>query len=300
MNVFVTGATGFIGRHLVEALLAQSFQVTSVGRTRRPPWADHPRLQHIQADTTQPGQWQSRLAASQAVINLAGAGIFRRWTNRAKDEIRASRLQTTRHVVAAMAGGEARFLFSASGIGYYGDGGDEILTERSRAGDDFLARLAVDWETAALDAQAHGVRVAIGRFGVVLDRRGGALARMAPAFRHLAGGPLGSGRQWFPWIHLADLIAAILFLMQTPSAAGAYNFCAPQAVTQADFAVQLGRALHRPAVLPAPAWLMRTLLGEFSQVLLASQRVEPQRLLAAGYRFRFPQLADCLEDLFRT
>lgn len=298
MNLFISGGSGFIGRHLVETLLARGFQITTVGRSRRPPRPDHPHLHHICADITRPGDWQSHVAASQAVINLAGASIFRRWTPRAKHEIRESRLRTTRHIVEALSDGADRFLFSASGIGYYGDRGDEVLTEHSRAGDDFLAQMAVDWEAEALAARARGVRVAIGRFGVVLHQSGGALAKMVPAFRLLAGGPLGSGRQWFPWIHLQDLIAAIQWLIQTPSVDGVFNFCAPQAVTNADFARTLGRALHRPACMPAPALIVRAVLGEFSQVLLGSQRAEPQRLMSVGYTFRYPRLADALEAIF--
>jgi uncharacterized protein (TIGR01777 family) len=298
MKLFVSGGTGFIGRHLVETLLARGFQITTVGRSRRPPRPDHPHLHHICADITRPGDWQSHLAASQAVINLAGASIFRRWTPRAKSEIRESRLRATRHIVEALSDGADRFLFSASGIGYYGDRGDEVLTEHSRAGDDFLAQMAVDWEAEALAARARGVRVALGRFGVVLHQSGGALAKMVPAFRLLAGGPLGSGRQWFPWIHLEDLIGAVQWLIQTPSVEGAFNFCAPQAVTNADFARTLGRALHRPACMPAPALIVRAVLGEFSQVLLGSQRAEPQRLMSVGYTFRYPRLADALEAIF--
>jgi hypothetical protein len=256
-----------------------------------------PGFEFISTDTTRPGAWQEAAAASDACINLAGASIFQRWTARSKGIIRDSRIRTTRNLVAALPDNRATFLFSASGIGYYGDRGDEPLTEAADAGADFLARLSVEWEAEARAARSKGSRVVCGRLGVVLHQDGGAMAKMAPAFRLGLGGPLGSGRQWFPWIHLDDLIAAVLFLMENESVQGAYNFCAPEAVTNRTLAQTLGRVLHRPAFMPAPALVMRTVLGEFSSVLLGSQKAVPERLLQSGFEFRYATLEQALEAI---
>ena len=193
--------------------------------------------------------------------------------------------------------GEDKILISTSAVGYYGSRGDQALPEQSTPGADFLARLSVDWEESALAAEEQGVRVAIMRFGVVLGAGGGALAQMLPVFRRFAGGPLGSGRQWFSWIHMADLLAAIQFLLDRDHARGIYNFCAPGAVRQKDFARALGAALGRPAVVPAPSLALRLMMGEVAGVLLASQRVRPDRLIADGFSFRFADVDSALADL---
>ena len=297
MKILITGGTGFVGGHLVDTLLEQGHQVTALGRSSRHRREGHPQFEFISADTTRPGAWQEAVSACDACINLAGASIFQRWTTRNKGVIRDSRILTTRNLVAALPDGGSRFLFSASGIGYYGDRGDERLTEQADAGKDFLARLGLEWEAEAEKARQKGARVACGRLGVVLHQDGGAMAKMVPAFKLGLGGPLGSGRQWFPWIHLDDLIAAILFLMEKDDGEGAYNFCAPEAVTNRMLARALGRALNRPAFMPAPALVMKTVLGEFSSVLLGSQNAEPERLMQSGFKFRYATLDQALEAI---
>jgi uncharacterized protein (TIGR01777 family) len=297
MNVLVTGGTGFVGTALCRHLLHGGFRVTSVGRRGQHPCDGRPGFRHIPADTTAAGAWQRAVTDSDAVVNLAGAGIFRRWSSRHKHRMRESRLATTRHVVAALPGHRAAALFSASGMGYYGDQGEALLTEQAAAGSDFLARLSADWETEALAAADRGVRVAVGRLGVVLDSHGGAMKKMLPAFRLGVGGPIGSGNQWFSWIHLEDLLAVIEFALTSSTVEGPLNVCAPGVLRQREFARRLARHLHRPAVLPAPAPLLRLVLGEFSQVLLGSQRGVPARLESLGYRFRYPDMDSALEAL---
>lgn len=297
MHILITGGTGFVGRPLSRYLLDHGHTVTTVGRSTTHPCDGHPGFHHITADTTREGDWQSAAARCQAVINLAGTTIFRRWSTTTKQDIRDSRILTTRHLVQAIAADQNTFLFSASGVGFYGDGGDRTLTEDTAPGDDFLAHLSIDWEKEALQAEARGVRVAIGRFGVILHQTGGALSKMLPAFRMGVGGPLGNGRQWFPWIHLDDLIAAIDFLIDDADARGPFNFCAPEPVTNRQLARTLGRRLGRPSFFPAPAPLMRLVLGEFSEVLLGSQRTLPQRLQGRGFVFRYPTIDTALKAI---
>lgn len=297
MQLLLTGGTGFVGQELTRYFLNQGHAVTTLGRSASHPCEGEHRFHHIAADTTREGPWQDAVGRCQAVINLAGTSIFRRWTAKAKQDIRDSRILTTRHIVQALSTVPDAFLFSASGVGYYGDCGDQPLNEDEAPGDNFLARLSIDWEKEALQAETHGARVVIGRFGVIFHQTGGALSKMLPAFRMGVGGPLGNGRQWFPWIHLEDVIAAIDFVLNNPTSRGPFNFCAPESVTNRQLASGLGRHLRRPSFFPAPAPLMRLLLGEFSGVLLGSQRTRPQRLLDSGFAFRYPTLDVALKAI---
>ncbi|WP_319523375.1 TIGR01777 family oxidoreductase [uncultured Desulfosarcina sp.] len=299
MKIVVTGASGFVGTALSRFLLEQGHTVTGLGTSRESGLESDAGFEWIRADTTRPGKWQEAVADADGVVNLAGRTIFKRWTRAYKSQIVESRLKTTGHIVSAMTG-ENRVLLSTSAVGYYGSRGDELLDEQARAGDDFLARLSVDWEKAALAAEQKGVRVAIMRFGVVLGAGGGALSRMVPAFRSFAGGPLGNGRQWFSWIHLTDLLGAVRFLIENGNSQGVYNFCAPGAVRQKTFARSLGRVLGRPALVPAPSIALRLMMGEMANMLLVSQRVVPQRLIEEGFTFRFPDVDGALADLLKA
>jgi uncharacterized protein (TIGR01777 family) len=232
------------------------------------------------------------------IINLAGASVFTRWTAAAKKELYDSRILTTQNLVKALSQGDRRqLLCSTSAIGYYGNREEEELTEDSPPGEDFLARLAVDWEAEALKAQDLGIRTVVTRFGLVLGRGGGALDQMVSLFRKVLGGPVGSGRQWFSWIHRQDQVRAFLFVKDHPEIFGPINFTAPQPVRNRDLARALGRVLHRPAFMPAPAFMIRLVLGEFGQVILEGQKVLPQKLLDAGFEFLFPTIDKALEDL---
>jgi uncharacterized protein (TIGR01777 family) len=300
VRIFIVGGTGFVGVSLANRLRARGDAVTVMGHVAGRPRGLDAQVPVIVGDATAPGDWQARLAGHDAVVNLAGASIFTRWTPAAKRAIRDSRILTTRNLVAALAGSGVATLVSTSAVGYYGFHGDDELGEEAPAGDDFLARLCADWEAEALAAREGGVRVAITRFGIVLGPGGGVLGQMAPLFRAFAGGRLGSGRQWFSWIHVEDLFRALLHLLGRPGSAGAYNFTAPEPVTNRTLTRELARVLHRPALLPVPAPLARLVLGEFANVVLEGQRVLPRRLLAEGFSFAHPDFAGALDDLAPT
>ena len=298
MKVFVTGGSGFVGAHLLRRLLAEGHEVAATGTRAFHPEIDDERLRYITADTTKPGHWQTVAAESDAAVNLAGRSIFAHWTESYKQKMYDSRILTTRNLAAVLPADSV--LVSASGVGVYSaDPGDEAMNEESPPGGDFMARMAVDWENEALAARERNVRVATTRFGVVLGRDGGAMRQMLPPFRMGLGGPIGGGEQWFPWIHIDDLIAALFFLIEKPSADGSFNFVAPEAVRQKEFARALGKALNRPAFLPMPAFVLRTALGDMSKVLLGGQRVVPEALETLGYRFQYAELADALRQIVR-
>ncbi|MCK5204355.1 MAG: TIGR01777 family oxidoreductase, partial [Desulfobacterales bacterium] len=193
--------------------------------------------------------------------------------------------------------GQSVVLCSTSGAGYYGNRGDDLLKEDEKPGDDFLATVSVDWEAEAFKGTDKGIRVAVMRFGVIMGKHGGSMAKMVPAFKSFVGGPIGRGTQWFPWIHLADLMAAILFIFNNPQIKGAINFCAPKPVRNREFAKTLGEVLLRPAVMPAPAFMIRMLLGEFGNVLLYSQRTIPDKLLSYGFEFQYPDVKSAIKEV---
>lgn len=305
MRVFTTGATGLVGTRLVEQLRTRGDQVAVL--TRRPEaarakWGEHVAV--VAGDPNEPGPWQDAVADCDAVVHLAGEGIFnRRWNAAFKERLRSSRLCGTANVVAALArhprtpSGTPKVLANASAIGYYGPHGDEELTETAPSGDDFLARLCVEWESAAQAATAHDVRVVRLRIGIVLDPKGGALAKLLTPFKLCAGGPVGSGRQYMSWIHADDVVGLILFALDTAAANGPLNLTAPAPVTNREFGHVLGRVLHRPSFVPTPAFALRLALGESAYIVTTGQRVLPRRAQELGYRFQFPRLETALQDL---
>jgi hypothetical protein len=231
------------------------------------------------------------------IINLAGASIFSRWTRKQKEIIRSSRISTTRNLVEALPDDSKHItFFSSSAVGYYGFHKDKELTESSPAGDDFLARLAYDWEQEALLAKKKGSSVVITRFGIVLGKNGGALGLMFPLFKYFLGGPLGSGQQWFSWIHMYDLAEAFIFLLKHKEITGAVNLCSPNQVRNKELGKAIGKILHRPSFLPAPAFVIKLFLGEFGSILLKGQRVVPSRLLDAGFIFQYPDIEEALSN----
>jgi uncharacterized protein (TIGR01777 family) len=302
MNIFITGGTGFVGTTLTKELTAQGHQVTLLTRAVKPGRALPPGASFLEGNPLQPGPWQAIVPNHDVFINLAGASIFSRWTEEAKKNIRESRIRTTRNLVTALEGrtGRETLLLSTSAIGYYGFHEEEELTEETPPGTDFLARVCRDWEAEAQQAERFGVRVIRCRFGIVLGGRGGALDQMIPLFRKGLGSPLGSGRQWFSWIHQHDLARVYLFLLERREVSGPVNCTAPQPVTNKDLTRVLAEVLGRPAFLPAvPGFLLKIVMGEFGDVLLKGQRVLPRQLLRLGFQFQFPILKEALQDLLR-
>jgi hypothetical protein len=235
-----------------------------------------------------------------AIINLAGENIgLGRWTNERKHLILGSRLNASRALVQAVevAIRKPGVIVQASGVGYYGPGGDEEITEETPSGHDFLAQVAVEWEASTAPLETLGVRRVVIRTGVVLSTAGGALPRMLLPFRLFAGGHLGSGRQWFPWIHIADEVSAIRFLLENEAASGPFNLTAPVSLSNAEFSHLLGKQLRRPALMPTPAFALRLLFGEMATILLDGQRAVPWHLLQLGFTLQFPEAGSALRDL---
>jgi uncharacterized protein len=301
MKIFITGGTGFVGTYLTKELTAQGHQVTLLTRAIKPGRALPPGAVFLEGNPKEPGPWQKAVAEHQGFINLAGASIFSRWTEASKKEMRDSRILTTRNLVSALGDrkGQETILLSTSAVGYYGFHEDEEITEETPPGSDFLALMARDWEAEAWKAEAFGVRVIRCRFGIVLGERGGALDQMIPLFSKGLGSPLGSGRQWFPWIHQQDLTRIFLFLLKQKEAAGPINCTTPNPVRNKELTRILAEVLGKPAFLPAvPGFMLKIILGEFGDVLLKGQKVLPQKLRGLGFQFEFPSLKEALQNLF--
>jgi uncharacterized protein (TIGR01777 family) len=302
VHVAVDGATGLIGSVLVHRLLADGDDVTALVRDPARAAGRLGSARLVAWDPVAAEAPADALADCDAVVHLAGEPIGDwAWTTDRKRRIRDSRVVGTRNLVAALRrlGRRPRVLVSGSAIGYYGDRGDELLDESSAPGDDFLAQLCRDWEREAMAAEELGVRVVRLRTGLVLANEGGAFPRLVAPFRFFVGGPLGSGRQWMSWIHLDDEIGLIVHCLRDDRMAGALNAVAPSPVRNAAMARAIARILGRPALLPAPGFALRLLLGERVQLLLDSQRVAPRAALAAGYTFRYPTLEPALRSLLR-
>jgi uncharacterized protein len=298
VKVFMTGGTGFVGTYLSRELAQAGHTVTVLTRRERPPSLDQTDISFLTGDPTQEGTWMAAVPEHDWIINLAGTSIFGRWTEALKKEMMESRVFSTRNLVTALAEGDLHQLFcSASAVGYYGPRGEEELTEASPPDSGFLGELARNWEAEALKAQGLGIRVIITRFGIVLGQNGGALGQMVPMFRKFLGGPLGSGLQWFSWIHQQDHARAYLFIQEHPEITGPVNFTAPNPVRNRDLTKALGKVLSRPAFVAAPEFMLRLVLGELADTLLTGQKVFPQRLLNAGFQFNFPDIDAALKDL---
>lgn len=309
MRIVIAGGTGFIGSPLAEVYAEEGHDVRVLTRSlpdgdaRHEPGTGKPGITRVGWKANgDSGPWASVLEGADAAVNLAGASIGdARWTPQRKAQLRDSRILPTRSLVAAIRGvaHPPAVLISASAVGYYGDTGSEAKTEDSPAGEGFLANLAEDWEAEARKAEAAGTRVVLLRTGVVLERAGGALPRMMRPFRFMAGGPIGSGRQYMSWIHRLDVIEMIRWIIETPDLSGPINATAPHPVTNREFARALGHAVRRPSLIPAPALALKLLFGEMAgPLLLEGQRVLPKKAQAHGYHFRYPEIDIAMRGIF--
>jgi hypothetical protein len=294
--IAITGSSGMIGSALVRSLIADGHTVRRLVRRAS-------RANDEVAWNPERNEIDSKgISGVDAVVNLAGESIAQRWTRESMRRIRESRVQATSLVAATMAtlSPRPRVLVSGSAVGYYGERGDEMLDETSRAGDDFLASVCKDWEAATAPARDAGIRVAISRTGIVLDRRGGALAKMLVPFRLGVGGHLGNGRHWMSWIAIADMVRALRFLVEHDGVAGPFDLTAPNPVDNAEFTRVLASVLHRPAIFPVPQFALELLYGPMAKgAALASQRALPRQLLANGFDFVLPDLREALESVVR-
>jgi len=310
MKILMTGSTGLIGTALVTALAGDGQTVCRLIRAESAMAGQAPFAEILGKAEGCDVAWNPATeelggagVGADAVVNLAGASVAGgRWTKGRKELLRTSRIETTRALVGALAkmNMRPRVLVSASAIGIYGDRGDEVLTEESKPGTDFLTGLAREWEAEALKAEALGIRVVLARFGIILAQHGGALAKMLPPFKLGVGGKLGSGQQWMSWITLEDVVGIIRLAIENGAIRGAMNVVAPQAVQNTEFTKVLAKTLHRPALFPAPTFALRLALGEMADaLLLSSQRVKPQALEKLGYRFLHPELSAALNSVLQ-
>ena len=308
MRIVIAGGSGFLGSALSQQLTGAGHEIVVLTRraapsTPAPQAGRHGAVTHVTwSPDGNSGAWAHVLNGADAVVNLAGESIAaKRWSAAQKDRIRTSRLLATSSLTSAIREMPAapRVFVSGSAVGYYGDRGDEALTEASAPGGDFLATLCREWESAAGDI-GHLTRVALVRTGIVLDRKGGALPKMLPPFLLFAGGPIGSGRQYMPWIHTHDWTRLVAWIIQNDAARGPVNATSPKPVTNAEFSQALGYALGRPSFLPAPAWALRILLGEMADALLLSgQRALPVRATDLVFSFLFGNVNQALADIFK-
>jgi len=303
-KVILSGGTGFIGQALIPKLLKADYTVVLLTRgMHSAPEISHSSLHVEQWDGRTLGRWAKHLEGAGAVINLAGESIgAKRWTQARKRLLLGSRLDSTKVITSAIAKATNKpsVLVNASAVGYYGNVDNDDVPESYPHGNDFLASLCVEWEQQALTAQKLGVRVALLRNGVVLGKNGGALKKMLLPFKMLVGGPLGSGRQWFSWIHLDDVVDIILFILEKKNISGPVNVASPNPVTMKQFCEALGKAMKRPCWAQVPALMLQTVLGEMSQVILTGQRVLPKKLVDAGYKFRYSDMDRALETILQV
>jgi hypothetical protein len=296
MRVTITGATGLIGPAVVAELRERGAQITVL--SRNPQRAGNElQTEAVGWDPLEEAAPSAALAGRDAVVHLAGAPVAQRWSASARRAIRESRVRGTRNLIEGLrtTDDRPRVLVSASAIGYYGPHGDEPLDEEAPPGEDFLAQVCVDWEAQARDGAGElGMRSVQVRTGVVLDRHGGALAKMLTPFRLGVGGPVAGGRQWVSWIHRDDLVGLTLAALEDERWSGAVNATAPEPVTNRELSTALGRVLHRPSLLPVPALALRALYGEMAEIVTSGARVLPAKALVLGYRFRHPRLDEAL------
>ncbi len=300
MKYFIMGGTGFVGSRLCSLLHQEGNEVYVLARSG----SEHKvnkKATPVSGSALDAGEWQKKAAECDVIVNLVGKNIFRRWTREARKKILETRTISTQMAVQALERApQPRTFLCANAVGYYGDQGDRTIDESANPGDDFLARVCVQWQEEAMQAKKSGHRVIITRFAAVLDKNEGALAQMLPAFKMGVGGRLGPGKQWFPWVHIQDLIHSISFLCSSGEAEGIYNICAPEKVTNKEFTRVLASTLHRPALVPVPRFALRLIFGDMSSMLTSSQKCAPEGISKLDFRFRHPGLRNALQDLLQA
>jgi len=300
VKVVIAGGSGFLGRALAEHLVGRRHDVVILTRSGHVSRATGSSIVLWDPDgTAGTGGWAREIDGAGAIVNLAGAGIAdQRWSRRRKHELRDSRVKSTRSLTAAVRAASTKpsVFIQASGVGFYGNAGDEIIDESFPPGDDFLAQLCVGWEAEAHPVTALGCRLVIIRNGIALARSGGALKKLMPPFQFFVGGPIATGRQYFSWIHRADWVALVTWALETPTVSGVLNGTAPTPVTNAEFSRAVGRAMHRPSWLPVPAFALRIMVGQLADHgLITGQRVVPKRAMAEGFPFQYPEIGAAVE-----
>lgn len=300
MKIIITGGTGFLGSVLTPRLISLGHSVTIIDRTIKPSVNQSDYINFIEADTSREGMWMEQIPEHEAVINLAGVNVFQRWTNRKKAAIKDSRILTTRNISSAIRNNKGRTsrLINASAVGYYGFTGDRLVTEDDPPGDDFLAEVSSEWEKEALTAASKGVKTAICRFAVILGRNGGAISSMLPVFKMNMGARLGSGKQWFPWIHIEDIAGIISHLIKHPDITGPVNCASPGAITNGFFSRELAASLGKKLILPpVPGFALKIIIGDAANMLLEGQRVSSEKIISSGYQFKYPNIKEALADI---
>jgi uncharacterized protein (TIGR01777 family) len=299
MQILITGGTGLIGKALTQSLIADGHSVIVLTRSAQYTSAN-PLLRYVQWDAATAAGWGELVDGIEAIVNLAGEGIADgRWSEERKKRIYASRVAAGQAVMQAIqqATVKPKTLIQSSAVGYYGSRQDEILTESSGSGGDYLAQVCFDWEASTAAAEGLGVRRAVIRTGIVLSNDGGAWPKIVLPFKLFAGGPMGSGKQYWPWIHMDDEVNAIRFLLEHPETHGVFNLSAPNPLSNAEFAEKLGKVMGRPAFIPAPAPALKVALGEMSTVLLDGQRAIPAHLQKVGFTFKYPEAEAAMRAL---
>ena len=304
MRVIITGGTGFQGRPLSANLVNAGYEVIVLSRNPQAYKEQLPSGVRIEQWDGQSAQgWGMLAEGAEAIINMAGENMAAgRWTEKSKQIIRSSRINAGKAVTEAIAQAKdkPKVVIQASAVGYYPSGSDQVLTEESPNGNDFQASVCLDWEASTVLVEQSGVRRVVIRTGIPLSPEGGVLGRYLLPFKLFAGGPLGSGKQWTPWIHMADQIGAIRFLLENPLTSGIYNLCSPNPVSNKQFAQAIGKAMGRPSVVPVPGFALNMVFGEMAdEMLLVGWRALPKRLQEAGYVFRFPEIGPALQDLLK-
>lgn len=302
-KIIITGATGLIGKKLSEEFHKSGNYIIVFSRDgKRAKDILKKDYEYIDWDYRKPDKWMDKISESDAVIHLAGINLFaKRWNDEFKKEIITSRRDTTKSLAEAIrnSSNKPKVFISASGVGYYGDGGNQILTEDSPAGNDFLAEVCKVWESEAAEVESAGVRRVSIRTGIVLSPEDGALKRMLLPFKLFIGGPLGNGKQWFPWIHIDDIVGVYIHSILNDNLTGAVNAASPNICTMSEFAKTLGKVLKRPSLFPVPKFALKLAIGEAGNVVLMGQRVSVNKLLSSGYKFKFEKLEEALKDLLK-